>query len=148
MKWVHPVPNRLKGDYDASSPPSSLDPHHGVVNMLPLGGDGYGLSVLPPSGHHRLSFLPATGINGCIIGHGARRLTRLHFRVSPSGMKELIRDRTGRVIGFLYDSATRVQIHGADNVVLGWFDKNSKSTHSRDGRLIGFGNQVLRLLSD
>jgi hypothetical protein len=58
-----------------------------------------------------------------------------------------IRDRTGRVVGYIDDQPNRLQLRDRTGKVQGWYNKNDDKTYYRTGNLQGFGNQLIRLLN-
>jgi len=60
-------------------------------------------------------------------------------------MKTNILDRTNSVIGWTIENSTQIQIFDRTGRMLGFFAKQSDTTHTTHG-FFGRGNQVMRLL--
>jgi len=60
-------------------------------------------------------------------------------------MKTNIYDRRNAVVGWTIEDAHTVKIYDRTGRPLGWYQKQSKTTHNNHG-YYGRGNQVLRLL--
>lgn len=62
-------------------------------------------------------------------------------------MKRIIRDSQQRPIAQIVETASGESIYnGAGTKLLGNFNKSSNSTYSPQGRLVGSGNQLMRLI--
>ena len=60
-------------------------------------------------------------------------------------MNQVLRDKSGRIIGAIEKSGTREMLRDASGRLLGEYD--GKVTRDRSGRLVGNGNLLTMLLS-
>ncbi len=59
---------------------------------------------------------------------------------------QILKDHTGRKIGFIKDSGTHTVIYDYTGRRLGEYRANSNTTHDHTGRLVGKGNLLTSLL--
>lgn len=60
-------------------------------------------------------------------------------------MRQDLKDRTGRRIGYIEDRGTKKEIYDSTGRKLGYFD--GKNTYDKTGRKIGTGNLLTMLLN-
>ena len=65
-----------------------------------------------------------------------------------STMTEDIKDSSNRLIGKRVSNGSLVELRDAYGNTLGHYSKSSDLTYDRQGRLVGKGDQTMRLLRD
>lgn len=63
-------------------------------------------------------------------------------------MKQPVKTASGKTIGYLMETGTRIIAQAVDGATLGWYDKNTDKTFDKSGSPLYSGNMVRALLTE
>jgi len=61
-------------------------------------------------------------------------------------MRQVLRDSTGKLLGWRQQTGRQVRGYAADGSPAGWYDTVMNATYDRSGRLIGRGDLLASLI--
>jgi hypothetical protein len=66
--------------------------------------------------------------------------------VQEIAMNDIIKDRDGRKIAYLRDEGDSVRLYDSQHRTVGWYSKTRDVTMTAAFKIIGSGNQLMRLI--
>ncbi len=63
-------------------------------------------------------------------------------------MRTIIKGNRGQPLGYINEEGNRRTLFDNAGAMLGWYNANQDKTFDRQNRMVGFGDQLTRLLRD
>jgi YD repeat-containing protein len=63
-------------------------------------------------------------------------------------MRTIVKDARGATLGYINEDGSRKTLYDTAGAMLGWYNEGQNRTYDRNGVMIGYGDQLTRLLKD